>query len=82
MFQHADVGERPAAPVVVPVSLVLALQSPGAAARQRHAAAGAGADRALVFKHADLQLRTRVSRVNVHRARVKGALGASLARLA
>lgn len=32
MFQHADVGKRPAAPVVVPVSLALPLQSPGAAA--------------------------------------------------
>ena len=32
MFQHADVGERAAAPVVVPVSLALPLQSPGAAA--------------------------------------------------
>lgn len=65
MFQHADVGERPAAPVVVPVRLVLPLQSPSAAACQRRAAAGAGTDRALVFKHADLQLRTHVSRINV-----------------
>lgn len=32
MFQHADVGKRPAAPVVVPVSLALPLQSPSAAA--------------------------------------------------
>lgn len=32
MFQHADVGKRPAAPVVVPVRLALPLQSPGAAA--------------------------------------------------
>lgn len=58
MFQHADVGKRPAAPVVVPVSLALPLQSSGAAARRRHAAAGTGADRAPVFEHADLQLRT------------------------
>lgn len=64
MFQHADVGKRPAAPVVVPVSLALPLQSPSAAARRRHAAAGTGAARAPVFKHADLQLRTRrMSRV-------------------
>lgn len=67
MFQHADVGKRRAAPVVVPVSLVLPLQSPSATACQRHAAAGAGADGALVFKHTDLQLRTRMSRVNIHR---------------
>lgn len=32
MFQHADVGKSPAAPVVVPVSLVLALQSSSTAA--------------------------------------------------
>lgn len=32
MFQHADVGKCPAAPVVVPVSLALPLQSPSAAA--------------------------------------------------
>lgn len=64
MFQHADVGKCPAAPVVVPVSLALPLQSSGAAARRRHAAAGTGADRAPVFEHADLQLRT-VSRVVV-----------------
>lgn len=43
MFQHADVGKRPAAPVV-PVSLALPLQSPSAAACRRHAAAGTGAD--------------------------------------
>lgn len=67
MFQHADVGKCPAAPVVVPVSLVLPLQSPSAAACQGHAAAGTGADGALVFKHTDLQLRTRKSRVNTHR---------------
>lgn len=54
MFQHADVGKRPAAPVVVPVSLALPLQSPSAAARRRHAAAGTGAARAPVFKHAHL----------------------------
>lgn len=64
MFQHADVGKCPAAPVVVPVSLVLPLQSPGAAACQGHAAAGTGADGTLVFKHTDLQLRTHKSRVN------------------
>lgn len=58
MFQHADVGKCPAAPVVVPVSLALPLQSSGAAARRRHAAAGTGAGRAPVFEHADLQLRT------------------------
>lgn len=57
MFQHADVGKCPAAPVVVPVSLALPLQSSGAAARWRHAAAGTGADRGPVFEHADLQLR-------------------------
>lgn len=56
MFQHADVGKCPAAPVVVPVSLALPLQSSGAAARRRHAAAGTGADRAPVFEQADLQL--------------------------
>lgn len=67
MFQQADVGERPAAPVVVPVSLVLPLQSPGAASRQGHAAAGTGADGALVFKHTDLQLRTHKSRADTHR---------------
>lgn len=54
MFQHADVGKRPAAPVVVPVSLALPLQSPSAAARRRHAAAGTGAARAPVFKHTHL----------------------------
>lgn len=57
MFQHADVGEPHAAPVVVPVvSLVLPLQSPGAAARRRNTAAGAGAARAPVLKHVDLYL--------------------------
>lgn len=56
MFQHADVGKSPAAPVVVPVSLALPLQSPSAAARRRHAAAGTGAARAPVFEHADLEL--------------------------
>lgn len=66
MFQYADAGKRPAAPVVVPVSLVLPLQSPSATACQRHAAAGTGADGALVFKHTDLQLRTHMSRVNKH----------------
>lgn len=66
MFQHADVGKSPAGPVVVPVSLVLPLQSPSAAAHRWHAAAGAGADRAAVLEHADLQLRAplRVSRDN------------------
>lgn len=54
MFQHADVGKCAAAPVVVSVSLVLPLQSPSAAAR-RHGAAGTGAARAPVFKHADLK---------------------------
>lgn len=57
MFQHADVGERAAAPVVVPISLALPLQSPSAA-RRRHAAAGAGAIRASVFEDADLYLKT------------------------
>lgn len=66
MFQHADVGKCPAAPVVVPVSLVLPLQSPSAAPCQRQAAAGTGADGALVFKHTDLQLRTHKSRLNTH----------------
>lgn len=66
MFQYADVGKSPAAPVVVPVSLVLPLQSPSATACQRHAAAGTGADGALVFIHTDLQLRTHMSRVNIH----------------
>lgn len=56
MFQHADVGKCAAAPVVVSVSLVLPLQSPSAAAR-RHGAAGTGAARAPVFKHADLKLK-------------------------
>lgn len=62
MFQHADVGKSPAAPVVVPVSLVLSLQSPSAASCWWHAAAGAGASRAPVLKHTDLQLRTQMSR--------------------
>lgn len=44
MFQHADVGKRPAAPVVVPISLALPLQSPSTAACRRHAAARTGAD--------------------------------------
>lgn len=52
MFQHADVGKRSAAPVVVPVSLALSLQSPGAAC-WRHAAARTGAARAPVFKDTD-----------------------------
>lgn len=52
MFQHADVGKRSAAPVVVPVSLALALQSSGAACR-RHTAAGTGAAGAPVFKDTD-----------------------------
>lgn len=53
MLQHADVGKCPAAPVVEPVTLALVLQSPSAAACWWHAAAGAGAARALVFKDAD-----------------------------
>lgn len=66
VFQHAYVGMRPAAPVVVPVGLVLLLQSPSAAARQGHAAAETGADRALVLENTDLQLRRRKSRLNTH----------------
>lgn len=54
VFQRAHVGKRPAAPAVVPVGLALTLQSPGAAARRRGAAAGTGAARAAVLKHADL----------------------------
>lgn len=53
MFQHADVGECPAAAVVVPVSLALPLQSPSSAAWW-HAAARTGATWALILKHADL----------------------------
>lgn len=53
MFQHADVGKRPAAPVVEPVSLALPLQSSSAACR-RHGAARTGAARAPVLKHTDL----------------------------
>lgn len=60
MFQHADVGEGSAASVVVvvllvPISLVLFLQSPLADSR-RHIAAGARAARTAVFKHTHLDL--------------------------
>lgn len=58
MFQHADVGKRPTALVVVPVSLALPLQSLSAAAAcWRRAAAGTGAARAPVLKNTDLELR-------------------------
>jgi hypothetical protein len=59
LFQQADVGERSAASVVIPISLVLILQSPLADTTRRHTAAVARDARAAVLKHTHLDLKDR-----------------------